>query len=110
MIERAKAIFDPIRLQMIKLLEDREMCVCDITEVLQLSQPRASQHLRILKRAGLVIERRQGKWVYYQANLTALREFIAAFERFMTSPDGGIPGIGERISHSRRLRCEPRCL
>ena len=48
-----------------KLLEERELCVCELMQVLGMSQPRISRHLGVLKNAGLVNDRREGKWVYY---------------------------------------------
>lgn len=52
------------------LLEGRELCVCDIMAVLKLPQSTVSRHLSYLRSAGLVSDRRQGVWMYYQVNLT----------------------------------------
>lgn len=60
-----KALADPTRLRILKLLEVREMCVCEIMIALGLTQPTASHHLGILENAGLVKSRKEGKWVYY---------------------------------------------
>jgi len=65
-IKKAKAISDPTRVRMLKLLEPGELCVCDIMEVLGLKQPTASKHLNILKSAGVVKSRKQGTWSYYR--------------------------------------------
>lgn len=78
---------------MLKLVEERELCVCELTDALGISQPRASQHLQHLKRAGLVIERRDGKWIYYSINPSAVQEFRALLTEYFDSPDGGIPGF-----------------
>ena len=57
---------DEARLKMLWLLfNHRELCVCDFMEVLGITQSKASRHLRILYRAGLVTDRRDGLWVYY---------------------------------------------
>ena len=56
-----KALGEPTRLKIIKLLADKELCVCDLEEVMQISQPRISQHLKVLKHAGLVNERKEGQ-------------------------------------------------
>ncbi len=57
---------DEARLKMLWLLSNhRELCVCDFMEVLGITQSKASRHLRILYRAGLVTDRRDGLWVYY---------------------------------------------
>lgn len=61
-----KALGDETRLQMLWLLMNyRELCVCDLMEVLQISQSKASRHLRTLYHAGLVDDRREGLWNYY---------------------------------------------
>ncbi len=57
---------DEARLKMLWLLfNHRELCVCDFMEVLGITQSKASRHLRILYRAGLVTDRREGLWVHY---------------------------------------------
>jgi DNA-binding transcriptional ArsR family regulator len=65
-ILQAKAISDPTRIRMLKLLEGGELCVCEIMEVLDLLQSTASKHLNILKIAGLVESRKGGTWSYYR--------------------------------------------
>ena len=65
-ILQAKAISDPTRIRMLKLLEGGKLCVCEIMEVLDLVQSTASKHLNILKMAGLVESRKNGTWSYYR--------------------------------------------
>jgi len=65
-IFQAKAISDPTRIRMLKLLEGGELCVCEIMEVLNLVQSTASKHLNILKMSGLVESRKGGTWSYYR--------------------------------------------
>jgi ArsR family transcriptional regulator len=60
-----KALADEIRLRILSLLTTREMCVCEIMVALDLTQPTASHHLGILENAGLVKDRKEGKWVFY---------------------------------------------
>lgn len=60
-----KALADPIRLRILGLLSFREMCVCEVMVALDLTQPTASHHLRILENVGLVKDRKEGKWVFY---------------------------------------------
>jgi transcriptional regulator, ArsR family len=60
-----KALSDDTRLRVIKLLQERELCVCELMQVLNMSQPRISRHMSVLKNAGLVDDRREGKWVHY---------------------------------------------
>jgi DNA-binding transcriptional ArsR family regulator len=60
-----KALSDPIRLRILGLLSSREMCVCEVMVALDLTQPTASHHLRILENVALVKDRKEGKWVFY---------------------------------------------
>ncbi len=60
-----KALADETRLRIVKLLEVREMCVCEVMVALGLTQPTASHHLGLLENAGLVKDRKEGKWVFY---------------------------------------------
>ena len=60
-----KALSDPNRVRVLKLLEDKALCVCEIQSVLGLAQPTVSSHMKILEDAGLVNKERQGTWMIY---------------------------------------------
>ena len=83
-ILQSKAISDPTRMRMLKLLEGGELCVCEIMEVLDLVQPTASKHLNILKMAGLVESRKNGTWTYYRLAEKS-REHNKDFLKFVAS-------------------------
>lgn len=60
-----KALADPNRLRIVALLADQgEICVCDLTEPLGLSQPTVSHHVKVLREAGVVVGERRGRWVH----------------------------------------------
>ena len=62
-----KVLADEARLKMLWLLfNHRELCVCDVTEALEITQSKASRHLTTLRHAGLVTDRKEGLWSYYQ--------------------------------------------
>lgn len=61
-----RAFSDRTRLRILALLKRGETCVCDLVDVLGVPQPTASRHLAYLRRAGLVIPRRDGQWSYYR--------------------------------------------
>jgi ArsR family transcriptional regulator, arsenate/arsenite/antimonite-responsive transcriptional repressor len=63
-----KALSDPNRLRILKMLQTRPLCVCEITEVLQLATSTVSKHLSILREAGFIFEEKEGKWVNYAIN------------------------------------------
>jgi len=72
-----KALSDTTRLRVIKLLENGELCVCDIFTALDMSQPKVSFHLNALKEAGLIRDRKQGKWIHYRlAETDVFRRFL----------------------------------
>jgi ArsR family transcriptional regulator len=60
-----KALSDETRMRILKLLEQGELCVCDIVASLDMIQPKISFHLGVLKEAGLIKDRKQGKWIHY---------------------------------------------
>ena len=63
-----KALSDETRIRLLKLLQQRELCVCELMQVLNMTQSRVSRNLGILKDAGLVEDRRDGLWVHYSLN------------------------------------------
>lgn len=65
-----KSLSDPTRLHIVLLIaQHKELCVCELTSALSLSQPKISRHLALLKSAELLTTRKQGKWVYYSLSL-----------------------------------------
>ena len=74
------ALSDETRLRLIALLVEGEQCVCDLTDALDAAQSRLSFHLKALKDAGLVTDRKDGRWVYYSLEpgaLDELAEFVS---------------------------------
>jgi ArsR family transcriptional regulator len=76
MAQLCHALSDETRLQLLTLLAEGEQCVCDLTDVLKSSQSRLSFHLKTLKEAGLLHDRREGRWVYYSLDPAALEELV----------------------------------
>ena len=75
------ALSDPTRLGIVMRLTGGERCVCELTDALDAAQSRLSFHLRVLKDAGLITDRRDGRWVHYSLN----REAIEAAGQFLAS-------------------------
>jgi DNA-binding transcriptional ArsR family regulator len=75
-----KALADETRLRIVKLLGVREMCVCEVMVALGLTQPTASHHLGLLENAGLVKDRKEGKWVFYSIADSKLIENMHKFD------------------------------
>lgn len=78
MEKQLKAVADANRLRILACLKKGEVCVCDFTDILGISQPAVSQHLRKLKEAAIVVERRVGTWKHYRidGNQTILMQGI----------------------------------
>ncbi len=78
------ALSDNIRLQVLDLLRTRELCVCEITQILDIPQSKLSFHLKTLRETNLVNSRQQGRWTYYSLNLSQLvilEQYLAEFRR-----------------------------
>jgi ArsR family transcriptional regulator, arsenate/arsenite/antimonite-responsive transcriptional repressor len=64
-LDTLKALSEETRLRILKLLEHGELCVCDIVAALDMIQPKVSFHLNVLKEAGFLKDRKQGRWTHY---------------------------------------------
>jgi ArsR family transcriptional regulator len=73
-IELFHALSDETRLEVIELLRKGERCVCELTDTLDAAQSRLSFHLRVLKDAGIVRDRKDGRWVHYELVSEAFEE------------------------------------
>lgn len=73
-VELFHALSDETRLSIVRRLQSGERCVCDLTDLLSAAQSRLSFHLKVLKDAGLVTDRREGRWVHYSLNRDAFTE------------------------------------
>jgi len=88
-------------LRIVELLASGERCVCDLTEALATAQPLLSFHLKELKKAGLVIDRRQGRWSYYSLVPEVVAE-IAGLLTALTTPDpAAVPCCGTVVRIGR---------
>jgi ArsR family transcriptional regulator len=74
-----KALADEKRLQILKLLGIREMCVCELSIALNVSQPNLSHHLKILENEDIVSRRKKGKWVFYSIIKNPILEILLQF-------------------------------
>jgi ArsR family transcriptional regulator len=77
-----KALSDPLRLEILEILKNQEMCVGDIYKFLNIKQPKVSFHLKILRESSLVNMKRQGRYIFYSLNqdyFTMLVEYLDDF-------------------------------
>lgn len=87
LLQRFQAVAEETRFRVVQLLADGERCVCELQDELDAAQSRLSFHLKKLKDAGVVSDRRQGRWVYYMLVPEALEE-MRAFLGEVTPAEG----------------------
>lgn len=71
-----KALSDPNRVRIVKMLEDKPLCVCEIKDILGLANSTVSKHLSLLRDAELIIDEKDGKWVYYRLNTLEFEKYV----------------------------------
>ncbi|MFZ5569633.1 MAG: ArsR/SmtB family transcription factor [Thermodesulfobacteriota bacterium] len=104
-IKVMKALSDPNRVKMIKLLQRRVLCVCEITEALGLAQSTASKHLKILEEAGLITYSKEGLWVNYRQTDGSNSPYVATLLgnlRHWLEEDAEIAQLVKQLPHIRR--------
>ena len=82
-----KALADPTRLRILGYLAQRELCVCDLEPLLGISQSMTSHHVGVLRRAGLLLQRREDRdirWVYYRLNPETVESLKEQFNGLLT--------------------------
>jgi len=93
-----KALSDPNRVKIMKILEVKELCVCEITAILGLAQPTVSKHLKILEDAGLVDFRKEGSWVNYKVTENFENEYAEVLQKHLKAWLNEAPQIQEVLS------------
>ncbi len=73
-VELFHALADQTRLQILDELKGGERCVCELMDCLEAGQSRLSFHLKVLKDAGMIVDRREGRWMYYAVNAEIFAE------------------------------------
>jgi len=104
-IKVMKALSDPNRLKIIKMLQRKLMCVCEMQEALQVAQPTVSKHLRLLEDAGLVNSQKDGIWVNYHLTDGSASPYVAAILdnlRHWLQDDPKVSAVVERLPMIRR--------
>lgn len=104
-----KALSEPVRLHILTVLfRHGELCVCEVERFLDISQAKASRHLRYLLSSGLVEDHREGLWVYYRLatpETNAQERFFDALRDVLA--DLPVPDISDELHSMRADRCHP---
>lgn len=105
--EQFKALADPTRLRIVVLLTAGELCVCDILAVLHLPQSTVSRQLAILKSAGLVADRRAGRWVHYRLQANRIEQAVRPiFVDHLAKQPPHCDDLGALAAHRKLGECE----
>lgn len=75
---KLRVVADPTRMAILEQLGSDECCVCDLADALGVTQPLLSHHLRQLRDAGLILDRKSGRWTYYRIERPALDELLSS--------------------------------
>jgi ArsR family transcriptional regulator len=100
-----KALSDPNRVKIVKMLQHKSMCVCEIQAALQVAQPTVSKHLKVLEDASLVRSRKEGLWVNYDLSDGRESPYAASMlgnMRHWLDSDGQVTGLVARLPLIRR--------
>ena len=100
-----KALSDPNRVKLLKMLQERVMCVCELRSALRLAQPTVSKHLKILEEAGLVRREKDGLWVNYTSSGGGRSPYAASLLghlRHWLSEDAEVRLLLENLDSIRR--------
>ena len=115
LIKAMKALSDETRFRILKILLERECCVCEVMQALDISQSRASRNLGILQDAGFLKVRRDGVWVVYSVDWQATNRYTASLAQLLNDfpiSDEIVEEDRKRLKHARRTGpgCKPNQL
>jgi len=108
-IKVMKALSDPNRVKLLKMLQKRTMCVCEIQAALGIAQPTVSKHLKILEDAGLVGREKEGLWVNYSLTDGSRSPYAASLLGNLRHWLADDPGIRDLLEKSDAIRREDLC-
>ena len=108
-IKVMRALSDPNRVKLVKMLQKRTMCVCEVQAALGIAQPTVSKHLKILEGAGLVDRKKDGLWVNYSLTDGGRSPYAACLLGNLMHWLADDPGVRELIEKSEAIRREDIC-
>jgi DNA-binding transcriptional ArsR family regulator len=111
-VDVAKALSDPNRVRVLLALRGRELCVCQIAELLELAASTVSKHMSVLRQAYLVDNRKAGRWAYYRRAESNAPERVQAALRWLDDSldgNGRVAEDAERLQSILRIPVEDLC-
>jgi ArsR family transcriptional regulator len=107
-----KALRDPNRVRIIKMLQHGELCVCEIQATLEISQPTVSKHVKMLEEAGLLSSRKDGLWVHYSLTDGGKSPYASALLgnlKYWLNESPEISEIAKKLPDIRRANLCEKC-
>ena len=104
-----KAIADINRLRILKMLQHKKMCVCELAAVLGISQPSVSRHLSLMKDAGLVKDERNGQWIDYSLCEEKVNHYALVIQSHLKEWINNDPRVREDLKKVKHLKREVLC-
>jgi ArsR family transcriptional regulator len=98
-----KALSDPNRIRILKMVTERELCLCEVRELLGLSNSTVSRHLTILRDAGLLLDSKDGKWVNFRLNDKSEHRFIRSVISLIQNSFDDDEAVQEDLTKVRRV-------
>jgi DNA-binding transcriptional ArsR family regulator len=109
MVDVYKALGHPVRLRILAMLGTGELCACQITAVLKLAASTVSAHLSELRRAGVLVERKEGRWVIFRHSDDEQARALIASALASLSGDARVEADARIVKHLRRVSVEKLC-
>jgi len=106
LIKATKALSDETRLRILNVLLERECCVCEVMQALDISQSRASRNLGLLQDAGFLKARRDGVWIVYSVDWQTANRYAASLAKLVRSSSVSGEVLAqdrERLKHAKRV-------
>ena len=104
-----KALGDRNRLRILKMLQQKKMCVCELSAALEITRPSVSRHLGLLKDAGLVQDERNGQWIDYSLGEEKINDYASVIQSHLNKWINDDPKVKEDIKNIKKLNREELC-
>ena len=104
-----KALADKNRLRILKMLQHKKMCVCELSAALGITRPSVSRHLSLMKDAGLVQDERNGQWIDYSLSSDTINEYASTIQSHLNEWINNDSVIKNDVDKIKRLNREELC-
>lgn len=109
LVKVLKAVADKNRLRILKMLQHKKMCVCELAAVLGITQPSVSKHLSIMRDAGLVTDERNGQWIDYSICKEHFNRYAPVLQSYLKQCLNKDPTVKKDLKKTGHLSREELC-